>query len=268
MFKLKKNILILFILFVSNYAFGKEGTFLPPKLLLSTTSSFSGYVIENDNFYVISADAVYQFRNATLEKLNVRQYPGTIVDNSRRDGRDYENFDNKLIINKDKYIELVPYYTEQERVAKLHRGIDVSDVDKLFKLVDNSNGIKKIISKNYRCIAAGNNIYIDSQNEKIYFYGFEISGIIGKRTKKDVLEDVIGIFVCDIKTEQFSRVRVEKRDSPYRKTFTDPIRIPNTKYLIYHTFSLGGYPVDSSEFAVKEIRGMEVWIQEIPQWEY
>ncbi|MDR2425659.1 MAG: hypothetical protein LBD46_00510 [Endomicrobium sp.] len=238
--------------------------------------SFDGYVINKNELYIcLNYDAgnghsktlILKYRDRHLMELTLKEQEiNSLLENiiPVRDAEDYDNFDNKIIINDKKYINLIPLRTEEERQELLARGLDIISADKIFELAEGSK--RRVLSKNYIAIMARTYFYVDNVNEKIYFYGTHFVGNLKGRTSDEVEKDTIGIYVCDLKTGKFYEIMTEKKNNPQRKTFMDPIRIPDTPYLLYHTYSLGGEWANSSKLAVNRVHGTEFWIQEIPEW--
>jgi hypothetical protein len=179
---------------------------------------------------------VFKYEDKQLKELKIskrdwdEKYWHNAIDASK------EIVDNKIQISNDKYLELISIYDDPGFVN--------------FILLN--NGKKRYASKKYLCLIReeGDNntdTYLDRPNGKIYFGGY-----YNRQT--------CGIYVYDTNKNKFSDIRVESTDKPdRRKMFKDPIRIPNTQYLLYHTDNI----IDN-EGNLK--RGIEFWIQEIPEW--
>jgi hypothetical protein len=87
---------------------------------------------------------------------------------------------------------------------------------------------------------------------KLYFIGFS--------------KNTGGLYQYDINKNKVEDLKVEKNNAFDNKGIVDPIRIPNTSYLLYHTANLGLKPTKYNPEKFEQAEGVEFWIQEIPEW--
>jgi hypothetical protein len=110
-----------------------------------------------------------------------------------------------------------------------------------YYLTIEENGKEKDISKNkYALFAWGSYAYIDKKNQKIYM------------VCKDLKKKTGGLFIYDIAKDTFKEFHVIKTDDDKAITYSNPIRIPNTPYLML--------------IGAKTGTDWGVYIEEIPEW--
>jgi hypothetical protein len=132
---------------------------------------------------------------------------------------------------------------------------------------------KNVTNDRYLAELNSNYLYIDKENEKIYFDAWNRTKYTDKQNKERK-EEKSGIFVYDIKADKFAlfkaieRKNLEKRDY-IEVSYKNPIRVPNTNYLMYivqKTKSIFEKQSGTIEHYLSSDIGIEVWIEEIPEW--
>ncbi|MDR2192140.1 MAG: hypothetical protein LBO62_04615 [Endomicrobium sp.] len=160
---------------------------------------------------------------------------------------------------------LAPRYTKEEIKTFESKGRHADEKDRVFTIIENGQII--FADKQYIVKPNESDFLFDAKNEKIYFFGYKLE--LNSETKElGGADNKMGIFVFDVKNKAFDEIRAEiANDNPARKTFIATIRVPKTPYLLYCTMRSGGRWANASKLGIDDIKGMECWILEIPQWQ-
>lgn len=224
---------------------------------INKTSSLFYYAIKNNELYLViwkSGEGKFVFKyeqeklklikmNEQEQKTFISQYAIPCTDTLAN--RQLEIGDNKSLILHE-WTEAINFYN-----LYIYAGKEEQNITKDRYLA--------ILNENY--------LYIDKDNLMIYFDAWNRTEYIDKNEKDGQKTEASGLFVYDIRTDDFKlfkSIQSEKDDNGNRisVSYINPIRVPNTKYLMY---------VGSKNISyVQEDRTMnivtEIWIQEIPEW--
>jgi hypothetical protein len=214
----------------------------PQKLYASQKKSlrFEGYAIDSGLLYILFwhtdsetiKKVLLKYVNGNLEESLITKKEAAILE-----GKLLASYDNreKIEINKNKYIFLKDKYKE----AGSERNISFIDGDTIKELAKEYGIFYTMFGTVY--------YYIDCVNNKFYF-----SGVKGNYSAGT------GIFVWDFILDKCVSIREDINGIIPKLHHYDPIRVPNTEFLLYRagngSWSIGG---DYS---------FEIWIQEIPEW--
>jgi hypothetical protein len=223
-------------------------------LEINKRSELIGYVIKNNEIYVgvwidtdgkRGKDYLYKyekdklkdmkFTEAEIDKFMEQKIPKT--DNLEGE---------KLEINSNKYL-ILRGWSEAINFYNFY----ISDGKKE----------KNVTNDIYLACLNENYLYIDKENEKIYFDAWNRTKYSDKATK----EEKSGLYVYDINANTFTLFKGYEDGSvgghPVIISYINPIRVPNTSYLMYIADKEGKNGGESTMTVATE-----VWIEEIPEW--
>jgi hypothetical protein len=223
---------------------------LKEKIIFSSDISFTfaGYIIKNNEVYLSFEEfnkmpVIYKYKREALELVN-----NLSVEETKQYLAEAMPFYNVIKTSPKIVIDKTMYVTLEETGYELYR----------IYVYKNENK-KDILGNEYVCtpMPMGEYIYVDKENKKIYF--------AGRNNQKNEL----GLYTYDIEEDKCYPLKIDvkehKNDDIYILTsYTNPMRIPNTSFLIYIA------PKSRNEITAQIINstsiGTEVYIQEIPEW--
>jgi hypothetical protein len=192
---------------------------------------FTWYLIKDNTLFIDLAytqearGKIFEFENEKFHEIPMmredvfkfaKKYEVDRIDDPDIKRKDIEN--NKYLILKRKGDSYTDYFMTIEE-----------------------NGKEKDISKNrYVLFAFGSYAYIDKEFQKIYFLG------------EDLKKKVRGLYIYDIINDKFDEMYVIKSNDEKSIIYSNPIRVPNTPYLMF--------------LGVKDEQNWGLYIEEIPEW--
>ena len=223
--------LLCFVVFFMNNIFAEKATTVIEVFKSDKVVEKIWYLEKNANFYMaVGYDGIleaqlFKFENNKFIEIIKKQeevrkfiskYEVSEIDDPKNE---------KIDIGDNKYLVL--------------KRIGDSYTDYFLNIED--NGREKDISKNrYALYSFGSYAYIDKTYQKIYMFA------------KDFKKKKRGLFVYNIKDDVFSEMYTVGLDNYDVPVYSNPIRIPNTQYLMYRF--------------TKNKNNWSIYIEEIPEW--
>ena len=224
------------------------------KLLeISKTSRLSGYLLKDNKLYLAiwksdEGRYIYKYENGNLKllKLSKSEIERWIEEYKIPYSDDLA--DEKLKVNEDMYLKLKGW----------EMGINFYNL-----YIYDGKKERNVTKDRFLAELNSNYLYIDKENQKIYFNAWNRTQYIDKKSK-DVES---GMFIYDIKADKFEffkggKSEIDKDGNEVNTSYINPIRVPNTAYLMYIGDKKTSYKKESRTMNT----GLEVWIQEIPEW--
>jgi hypothetical protein len=231
------------------------------KLLeINKRSQLLGYVIKDNTLYLgiwIDTDGkqgksfVYKYENGRLKDMKMSEKEADDFIETNRIPKTDDLEKQKLEIKDGKYL-ILRVWAEAINFYNLY--------------IYDGKEERNMTNDRYLAYLIGNYIYIDKENEKIYFDVWNRSKYIDK-DKKEKQEEESGMFIYDIRADKFEffkgiKSEQDKEGNEVIISCINPIRVPNTEYLMYIADKKTSYVKNDSLMNT----GLEVWIQEIPEW--